>query len=409
MTDLLKAYKDELGSGLWPSHPGRRAFFWQDGRNITFEHGYVQSSFGQFQLFTTEEAAPVCGIRASNVADLRIVFYGTPSKLYRWDIISGIEDLSGAAYTGSLVSPWQFSRWGTWMLATNGVEKIQVYKNTGNFGNLANQPFDWAKLIYTTDTHLIALNTSNGPNFIEWTDLDNIEVWAAASTNDAGNKPLRNLDSPIIAAKKLGDNLIGYTANEMFAVAYLGSPFVFGVQFLLEGFGPFGPNSIASTGNKHYGMGQRGIWVTDGTSFEFIHSPAVHDFVYRDEATRVDLELSQHVVAWHDQLQAQIVFYYPKVNGNGYNDIGLGFNYKTNLWTIYDYGRTAVDDSGVFAYALTGDQSGNIFQQSVSDAPPTSGDLGIVNLDETLYTLELGLGEGALGELGLGGYADGAG
>lgn len=416
MTDKIAEFTSELGSGLFPSEPGRKPIFWQDGRNVTFESDHLQSAFGQFAMFISGQNEPVTGVKGSVVDGVPTVFFSTLTSQYKWDLANGVQDITPidgmsakVPYTGTRNDPWQFSRWGNWMVSSNGVAPIQVYKNADKFLDLAGQPFDWAKLIYATDTHLLALNTSNGGNYIEWTDLDNIEQWQTSSINDAGNKPLRNLDSDILAAKKLRDTLIAYTNNEMIAVNYLARPFVFGTEFLLEGFGPFGPNAVAAVGGKHFGMGHRGIWVTDGVSFEFIQNPAVMDFIYRDADTRVDLELGNHVIGWHDQLQTQVVFYYPKESGAGYNDIGVGFNYKTGKWTVYDYGRTAVDDAGVFPYAITGGNGGNVFQQSVSDAPPQAGDAGRVNLDTTAYAVSLGLGEGGLGECGLGGYDGGAG
>lgn len=406
----IAVFAEELGSGLYPSEPGRKSPFWVDGRNITFDYGHTQSAFGQFVMFITEQNEPITGIKATVISGLQTIFYGTPSKLYKWDATNGIEDLTGSTTpTGTINNPWSFARWGNWMLASNGVDPVQVYKNTGNFVDLSGPTFTSAKIIYTTETHALAANTSDGGNIIAWSDLDDIEDWASVVSNDAGEKPMRNLDSDIISLKQLGDIIIAYTFNEMFAVNYIGRPYVFGTQFLLEGFGPVGLNAVAAVGRKHYGFGPRGIWVTDGTAFEYIQSPALLDFIFRDETYKFDARYGEQVVAWHDNLQNQVIFYYPTVRQLGYNDIGIGLNYKNNTWTIYDYGRTAVDDSGVFPYAITGGQGGNIFQQSVADSPPLAGDAGIVDVTEATFSLELALGEGGLGDGGLGGYTDGTG
>ena len=410
MSKLIGSISEELGSGVFPSSPGRKPVFWKDGRNVNFESGVAKSSLGQFNMFVPGEVATVTGIQGTSIVGLPTVFYGTPAKLWKWDATNDKEDLTKAGgYSGDAGDLWSFGRWGNHLLASNGVDPVQYYQNAGDFADLVGPSFTWAKLLYTTDQYALALNTSLGGNHIGWSDIDDVNVWTTLAANDAGEQEVRNLDSEIIAAKKLRDTLIAYTFNEMFAIQYIGRPFIFGIRFLLEGFGPVGKYAVAAQGGRHFGFGRRGIWVTDGVSYEFIQNPAVFEYVYKDPATRYNKALGHLVIAWHDQLQNQIVFYYPRESGMGFNDTGVAFNYVSKTWALYDYGRSAVDDSGVFPFAITGDRAGNIYQQSVIDAPPSTGDTGIVDLTQTTSLLEFGLGALGLGEGGLGGGMDGTG
>ena len=409
MSELIADIKELLGSGLFPSLPGRRARLWKDGRNVTFADQLVETALGQFLMFDPEQASSVTGVKASVIAGIPTVFFGTLTKLWQWDVTNGLEDLSGTTYTGTTEDLWVFARFGDFMLATNNVDPLQVYKGVTDFEDLAGTPFTRCKTIYATDTHLLAFNTSNGGNFIEWTDADDIEDWTATSTNDAGNVPKRNLDSDILAVKTLGKAIAVYTFNEMLLMDFVGRPFVFRSELLLEGFGAVGVNAIAASGRQHYGIGRRGIWTTDGISFDFIQNPAMQKFVYRDAATRIDLDTIGLTVGWLDQLQNQIVFYYTTEAGPGYNDIGIGIEIDTGAWSVYDFGRTAVDDSGVFPFAITADRLGNVYQQSVTGVPTTTGQQGVIDLTETSFSVSMGLGEGGLGEGGLGGFTGGAG
>lgn len=404
MSNSLGEITEALGTGLFPSRPGRKPTFWKDGRNVNFEFGVAKSALGQYTMFTPEQAGIVTGIQASVIGGVPTVFYATTSKLWRWDESNGLEDISkSGGYAGASTDLWSFGRWGSHIVASNGTDAVQYYQNTGDAADLSGVPFTYAKVIYTTDQYMLAFNTSLGGNWLGWSDLDDITDWTAVAANDAGSKFMRNIDSDIVAVKKLGDSIIAYTFNEMFEVAYIGRPFIFGTQFLLEGFGPVGKKAVAAVGRRHFGFGRRGIWVTDGVSFDFIQSPAVFDFVYKDADTRYDKTKGDLVIAWHDQLQNQVVFYYPKESGSGYNDIGIAFNYDNNTWTIYDYGRSAVDDSGVFPFAITGDRLGNIYQQGITEAVVTTGDTGVVELTTETALVETGLGVGGLGEGGIGG------
>lgn len=411
---LLAVHANELGSGLSPSEPGRAAPFWKQGRNVVFNDGHVASELGQSIMFFTQQQEPITGIKSTNIDGVPVVFFGTLTSLYRWDEVNGVVDLTRVdglsakvPYTGTVHNPWQWARWGSWMVASNGVDPVQVYKNTGKFVALA-APFTFAKLLYSLDTHLLVLNTSDGDNIVKWSDLDNIEEWATTVSNDAGEKSMRNLDSGIISVEKLGDTIVAYTNNEAFAVNYIGRPYVFGTQFLMEGFGPAGINSVAVVDKRHFGFGRASVWVTDGLSVNYIQSPAMFDFLYRDQATRYDKERPELVLGFHDRIKSSVCFYYATEDSDSQN-IGVAFNYKTLAWTVLAYGRTAVDDSGVFPFCLAGDSLGNIYQQSIEDAPPATSGATAVNLTSTQYTITTAIGEGGIGEGGIGGYDNGTG
>lgn len=409
MSNPIGEITDALGSGLFPSYPGRKPVFWEDGRNVNFDSGIVEAGLGQIAMFAREQTSPVTGIQACAVGGTPTLFFGTLTKLWKWSEAGGIEDITGTPYTGAAGDIWSFGCWGNHVLASNGVDQVQYYQAAGNAANLTGVPFTYAKIIHTTDQYMLAFNTSLGGNWAGWSDIDDITDWTAIASNDAGSQFIRNLDSDIIAAEKLGATIMLYTHNEMFEVAYIGRPFIFGFQFRLEGFGPTGKQAVAAVGRRHFGFGRRGIWVTDAVTSDFIMTPAVKNFIYIDPETRYDSNLGHLVLAWHDQLQNQVIFYYPKESGLGENDVGVGFNYKNNSWTIYDYGRTAADDSGVFPFAVTGDKQGNIFQQAVAGAVTSTGNAGIVELDTETGIVMTGLGDGGLGEGGLGGYTDGPG
>lgn len=402
MSELLHVIDELIAGGLYPALPGRKAAVWKDGRNVTFMEDSAQAGLGQFGYFYTETIEPITGLKMTQIASAPVIYFGTNTALKFFDTV--VEDRSKAGgYNGTDSDLWQFARWGEFMVASNGVDKIQVDENdTNGFLDLAGQPFTYAKCIAATDTHLLAANTSLGANWVGWTDLDDIEEWTAAADNDAGSKYLRNIDSDIISVKKRGDGFALFTYNEMYAIDYIGSPYVFGIRELLTGFGAVGKHAVVPVGRQHYGMGRRSIWVTDGTTFQAIDAPKLHDLVYGDSEHRFDQTRGHQVIAWHDQLQDSVVFFYPRV-GSVYNDFGVSYNYKTGAVSLYNYGRTIVDDSGILRFALTGDELGNIYQQSVTAVPPQAGQHGRVLVDDAEATLTTGFSMIGFGEFGFGG------
>lgn len=400
-------FEKELGSGLFPSQPGRSATFWRDGRNVSFFNEHLSTSMGQFLMFQSEVQEQITGVRSTFANGVATVFYGTPTALKKWDASNGVEDLTRAAgaYTGTINTPWQFARWGTWMVATNNTDVVQVYKNSGDFLALGGTFFTTAKLLYALDTHLIALNLNTGGNILAWTDLDDIEDWTAIETNQAGSKPMRNLDSDIVSVEKLNDTIMVYTLNEMFAVDFIGAPNVFGTRFLLEGFGPVGANAVAVNGGKHVGFGRQGIWQTDGFNFDYFDNPALRKFLYEDDATRYDPDKPELVNAVRRTNRDTVGFHYATLDSSVPN-LGVEINYRTGAWSILSGGITAVDDSYVFPYVIFGDHLGNIFQNSAQGVG--GGSAEAVDLTNAEFEISTGVGFGGVGEGGVGGE-DGAG
>jgi len=404
MSELIADIADGIDAGLFPSLPGRRGAIWRDGRNVTFMEESVQAALGQFGLFYTGTSSPITGIAASVISGADKIYFGTPADLFCWDGTTVDERTnSGGDYTGTTSDLWSFARWGNWMAASNGVDALQVDKNdTNDFNDLSGTPFTYAKVIAATDTHLLAANTSLGGSWLGWTDVDDIEDWTAAADNQAGAKELRNSDSDIKCMVGRGAGFALFTLNQMYGIEFIGTPFVFSVRRLLTGFGAVGKQAVATVGRRHFGFGRRGLWVTDGVSYEFFDGPKVNDFIYGDSPYRYNQDLGDLVVAWHDQLQHSVVFYYP-TTGSTYNNIGISYNYKTGAFSLLDYGRTFVDDSGVYPFALTGDRVGNIYQQSATATAPTAGEQGFLKVESEEWTLEAGYGDLGYGELGYGG------
>lgn len=403
MSELLKEYEQEISTGLFPTQNARQAPFWSDGRNIVFEDASMKAGLGQYGMFYPEVSEPITGIKSTNQGGVRTIYYGTPTKIKKWTEAGGVVDVTPmGGFSGTEADLWSFARWGNWIVASNGVDYLHVDKNDGAGFVPLLTPFDWAKVIYGTDTQLIAMNTSFGGEYIAWSDIDDIEDWNAVPSNFAGEKPQRNLASEIIGAAKLGQHLGIYTKNELILMQFIGAPYVFSILPLLDGFGIESKSGIAVVGNRHYGLGQRYIWVTDGNSVAPVDAPAVHQFIYGDSEFAIDLDYTHLAVGWHDQVQSSVTFYYP-TKGSTTNNIGVTLNYANKTWTICNFGRTAVDDSGLFPFAISGDFQGNIYQQATVATPPATVSEGILDLTNVSSTIDTGFGDCGFGELGFGG------
>lgn len=366
MRELAKLEGEILSSGVFKDFDSQAAPLYTDSSNILFADRLVKPFPSGSSLFATGVATPILGVEAVRISGLRKLFYGTGNTLYSWDESNGVVS-QGTGYSRvadqtSLInaSTWSIVQWGDWVLATNGLDAPQIWKGS-SFTGLSGlgTEFSTAKIFVKWRQYLFAVNLSSGTTRLAWCDTNNVEAWTPTATNDAGALFLRELESEIAAARLLGDNLLVYGSNTVHGINFLQSRQVFGSQHLLTGIGAYSQHSVTSYQNKHYGFGPRGIWVSDGVSFDYIHSPAVRDEVL----SNVNEDQASKIVAYHDARLESLVFFYPTLNSTD-NDAGLAFNYTTNSWNPLTLARSAACDNGIFAYPITGAVSGSIYDQS---------------------------------------------
>ncbi len=347
-----------LDSGIWPGMVNVGCPLWFDGQNVRFNNGSVQKDKGYSQAFTSGVAIPVKGLGQQLVSAGQRIFFGTRSNLYRWDTASVASMASGftGADDATATQPatyWLLVPWGTWMLATNGKDVVQVYKGS-SFAALTGVTFTYARILLKWGPYVLAFNTSNGIDKVEWCDTDNVESWTPGASSAAGNYTFRDIESEIMAACLLGKNIAVFMLNSMQIGQYTGPPYQFGFAPALEGIGAVSTRAVVSVGRQVFGLGPLGFWVTDGSSYQYIDEPAVRKWFFE----RVNLAQITKVCAFHDEDASAIKWFYPTTSGE--NDAGIFYDYKRKVWGIIGYGRSACLKKEVFAYPILGAGDGKV-------------------------------------------------
>lgn len=362
---------EHIQAGIQPDLPGKTSTVFRAGANVVFADRSIQPALGSVALIRdTLTSSPFTGLLPTVIDGERVIIYGTAAKLYRWTEGDDAAVEVGTGYTGTNSDLWSLIRWGNWVVATNGVDPSEIYKGT-SFAPMTvpwttNQLFARA----TSFPYLLAFETAGGTlggeGRMHWSHIDDIEQWDPAGVpgSRAGYLPIRDLDGPIVAAVEMGQNVAFYTHNSMF-VAYLldSTRFTFGARRLLEGIGAVGKFAVTSDGSRHYGFGPRGIWVTDGNTYEYFDVGAVRDFVFGD----LDFTKIGNAVAWMNLAEHKAVeFFYPSLSAPTVKpDKGIAFNTVDRNWSPISYGYTAVGDKGVFNFAVAGNANGQIFAHAV--------------------------------------------
>lgn len=340
----------ETESGLFKGVHPLDVPLWRDGQNVLFRDGGPEKIPGWVSVLTSAATGVIRGMDAlQDEAAVQRLFYGDQSKLFMW--AAGSESTVGTGFTGyedeastHPASAWSFTRFGNWMLATNGKDVPQIWKATGAFAALGGVTFTTAEILLRRGPHILAFNTNNGASWYEWSDEDNPETWTPESTNAAGNQPIRDMDGEIKAAVLFGEQIAVVGKNQLFLVQYTGAPFYFPYRPALEGIGAVGKMAVVAANRILYGFGPNGIWQTDGTQFQYIDTLALRQYI-KDTA---DASQLSKVAATYDAATESVLWSIPTA-GTGENTVTVAYRIPTGAWSIYTFGRTCwVPQLGVF-------------------------------------------------------------
>lgn len=327
---------NELESGLFPAVDQSSAPFWFDGENVEFRGGGIQSSKGFIPMANIPGVANELA-QAYNAGEQR-AYFAVGNGVYLMSSKSGLSLIGTLPDVGIPC----FETFGSFLLVTNYSDPPMYWKNTGSLIPWPNLPFTWAKLLHRRDNHVLALNTSNGQNAYEWCSASAIDDWTPTSSNSAGNNWIRDLDSEIVAAVDIGRQTAVYSKETMGLIQFVGQPNVFAHTQAINGVGAVGAKSVIQVGAQNYGLNRQGVFVTDGSSFEYVDEPAFHEFLIND----VDFTKGEEVKGYHNEDLGSVIWFYTRKDNTRY---GFGFNYKRKTFTKYNQNVAIAIERQVFA------------------------------------------------------------
>lgn len=333
MKELLNA-KPALGMGIALGRENLTEKLWVNGRNVVFGEGQIQADLGY--VSQGEHTSKLTELATAKLISGEVVYFGTGTSFGKW---TGTFNELSTGYTGG---DWNLIPYGQHLIASNGVEALKYYN--GTTVTTPTTPFAWAKLVYNYSPYIIALNTSNGGNIIEWNSRDDITDWTPTTINTAGNYTLRDVESDIKACAPLANALGIYTENQLFYGKYVGGEFVFSFTPALQGIGAVSKKAVTSDGKLNYGLSRQGFWVTDGVGKDYIQTNEVEAFL----RNYLNYSSLSGVKSYHDPRNTTVWWCLP-IEGSLINNIALGFDYKHSVWTMSDVVTESQIPQGVYA------------------------------------------------------------
>jgi hypothetical protein len=344
MKQLLSLGPQEIQTGIWKTdkHSG---ILWSEGSNIVFRDLGFRSHGGALQQ-SVGLGDQARDIAQAYVSGARRAYLGTDTDIELYEFNAGI-------WTKTVLGTWptagqyaDLETWGTWVIGTNNIDPVKIWKNTGALVNLGGTPFTRAKILLRKQPFLLAFNTNNiGDTAVEWSSDSNPELWTPSLVNKAGNYNLRDLESEIMAAAHIGSRVAVYSRSSMAIGTFIGGTNVWGWERAVKGIGAVSHRSVVTLDPLNYGLTRDGIFRTDGNSFKYIDDPAMLRYI-RDTA-----DFSKESLFWgySDEALKMVSFYFLN-SDNQWRSVSLYPD--LGVFTKGDLQLTAGVSKEVFNYPL---------------------------------------------------------
>ncbi len=211
-------------------------------QNMRFADGYASRFRGFTQVFADPAVIPYAiGPYATTTA--RFWVHAGLNAVYVDDGTTRT-DITGTAPTGAIDDRWQINSLNGVLVMNNGVDK-PMYWGGDTALNLATLPgwgATWkAHSIRPFKNFLIAMRVTKGstlyPHMVKWSDIAVPGAIPSSwdETNpalDAGENDVAETPDLLVDGLPLGDTFILYKERSMYAMTYIGAPYIFRFQRL---------------------------------------------------------------------------------------------------------------------------------------------------------------------------------
>lgn len=205
--------------------------------------------------------------------------------------------------------------------------------------------------------------TDFNPMLVRWSDQGNPFQWVPDVTNQSGEFLLTN-GSYIVGAKATRQEILVWTDSCLYSMQYLGAPYVWGFNILMDNISVMSPNSMITVNNVSYWMGTDKFYMYSGR-VETLPC-ALRQYVFND----INKDQAYQVFAGANEGFNEVWWFYVSNSSNGtVVDKYVVYNYVDRVWYYGSMSRSAWLDSGIRQYPMAADYNNRILyhESSVDD------------------------------------------
>jgi hypothetical protein len=374
---------DNYGSDLVIAPRGGAIFYWQDVNGVSTRAQYLST------LANTTTALTDTATFGSGATSITVSSTAAPS-IYPYMVITGTNlpantKVASTYITGATTVPittttsgassgsYSFSYAGsfvpsaTYQVITSAIQEFVIC-----FGANSYSPNN--------------ASTTFNPMLVRWSDQANAYQWVPQLTNQSGEYLLTN-GSYIMGARATRQEILVWTDSCLYSQQYLGAPYVWGFQVLMDNISVMSPNSMITINNVTYWMGKDRFYMYSGR-VEVLPC-SLRQYIFAD----INQDQAYQVFAGANEAFNEVWwFYVSQSSGNTVVDKYVIYNYLDRVWYYGTMGRTAWLQTGIQQYPIAADYNGRLLNHEFgNDDNSTSATLPI---DSYVQSSDFDIGDG---------------
>jgi hypothetical protein len=199
--------------------------------------------------------------------------------------------------------------------------------------------------------------TDFNPLLVRWSDQANPYQWIPEVTNQSGEFALTN-GSYIMAARTTRQEILVWTDSAIYSMQYLGAPYVWGFQILMDNISVMSPNSMITINNVTYWMGKDRFYMYSGR-VEVLPC-ALRQYIFAD----INQDQAYQVFAGANEAYNEVWWFYCSTNSNTVDKYVI-YNYLDRVWYYGTMARTAWLQNGSLQYPIAADYNSRLLNHEV--------------------------------------------
>lgn len=313
--------------------------YWWDKDTSTFARAVTLQSYAESTTKTTKTATFNSGDSTIVVSD--------PLGINRGAIVTGVGIAAGtyvtASYGGGVNVPISTP-------TTGSSSGVYTFSYSGRF--VPNQTYQILSSDINQFIIAIGSNAYNPQNFttafnpmlVRWSDQSNPAEWVPETSNQSGEQILAN-GSYLVCARSTRQEILIWSDSALYSMQYIGAPFVFSFQLLMDNLSIMSPNAAITVNNVTYWMGVDKFYMYSGQVQTIPCS--LRNYVFQN----LNKAQAFQVSCGSNPAYNEIWWFYPS-SGSLINDSYIIYNYLENIWYYGTMYRTSWLSTSLKQYPL---------------------------------------------------------
>jgi len=366
---------DNFGQDLVLAPRGGPIYYWQDANGVTTRAVALSS-------LANTTASTITSLTFASGSSTAIA--SAPAGIYPYSYVTGTGIATGTQVSSSyvigstsvpLTIPSTAASSGNYTISYAGqyvpVSTLQVITSAIQEFVIA-----FGSNSYNGGTYSATFN----PMLVRWSDQANAYQWVPQVTNQSGEFALSN-GSFIMGSRATRQEILIWTNTALYSMQYVGYPYVWSFQLLMDNISVMSPNSMVTVNNITYWIGTSKFYKYDGT----VHTlpSTLRQYVFDD----LNINQAFQVFAGANEGYNEVWWFYVSNESiNNSIDKYVIYNYLDNAWA-YGTFETVQINAGSF---VVGKQ---YVISSVGNTNFTA--IGAANNNVGTYFVATGTGSGA--------------